>query len=107
MASRSDVQQMLKRQEWQDAATLEGQYVNSEDDFPSIEEEDFVKVADSQGSGEFMERDDKDWLSTHKEKWIWTYSEVLDAIKAQKEKYVDQVEELKDQILYTIQDAFT
>ena len=61
---------MLKRQERRNAAILEGQYVNSKDDFPSTEEEDFVEVADSQGSGEFVERDDKDWLSTHKERWI-------------------------------------
>ena len=82
MASRSDVQQMLKRQEWWDAAILEGQYVNSKDNFPSTEEEDFVEVADSQGSREFVERDDKERLSTHKERWIQTYSKVLDAISS-------------------------
>ena len=107
VASRSDVQCMLKRQERRNAAILEGQYVNSKDDFPSTEEEDFVEVADSQGSGEFVERDNKDWLSTHKERWIQTYSKVLNAIKARKEEYTDRVEELKDQILYTIRDAFT
>ena len=59
---------MLKRQERRDTATLEGQYVNSKDNFPSTEEEDFVEVADSQGSREFVERDNEDWLSTYEER---------------------------------------
>ena len=104
VASRFSVQRALKRRE---AAVREGQYVDSEDEFPSSEEEGFVEVADSEDSGEFVEKDDEDWLSTHEERWIRTYSEVLNAIKARKEEYADRVEELKDQILYTIRDVFT
>ena len=108
MTSRWDpVADAEKHQARQEQFSQEGNYVDSDDTIPSSsEEEDFVEVADSEDSGELLEEDNDEWLSTHEERWIRTYTEILNAL-GKKEEYAERVGEIKDQILYTIRDAFT
>lgn len=92
-----------------DSYRQDGYCVDSDDPFSSESEEDFVEVADSEDSEEFVKKaDGDDWLTTHEERWIGVYTEVLDVLKTREDDgYTGRVDELKDQILYTIRDAFT
>ena len=96
-----------KHQARQKQFSQEGNYVDSDHMIPSSsEKEDFVKVVNFKDSEELLKEDNDEWLFTHEERWIRTYTEILNALR-KKEKYVKQVEEIKNQILYTIWDAFT
>ena len=96
-----------KHQVRQKQFSQEGNYVDSDNIIPSSsEKEDFMKVADSEDSKELLKENNNEWLFTHKERWIWTYTKILNTLR-KKEKYAEWVEEIKNQILYTIWDAFT
>ena len=96
-----------KHQVRQKQFSQEGNYVDSDNMIPSSsKEKDFVKVVNSEDSEELLKEDNDKWLFTHKERWIWTYTEILNTLE-KKEKYAEQVGEIKNQILYTIWDAFT
>ena len=97
---------MKKHQIRQKQFSQEDNYINSDNMIlSSSEKKDFVKVADSEDSEELLKENNNEWLFTHEERWIWTYTEILNALR-KKEKYVKQVEEIKNQILYTIWDTF-
>ena len=108
MTSRWDpVADAEKHQARQEQFSQEGNYVDSDNMIPSSsKEKDFVKVVNSEDSEELLKEDNDKWLFTHKERWIWTYTEILNTLE-KKEKYAEQVGEIKNQILYTIWDAFT
>ena len=95
-----------KHQVRQKQFSQEGNYVDSDNTIPSSsEKKDFVKVVNSEDSEELLKENNNKWLFTHEERWIRTYTEILNALR-KKEEYVKQVEEIKNQILYTIWDAF-
>ena len=108
MTSRWDpIADAEKHQARQEQFSQEGNYVDSDNMIPSSsKEKDFVKVVNSEDSEELLKEDNDKWLFTHKERWIWTYTEILNTLE-KKEKYAEQVGEIKNQILYTIWDAFT
>ena len=98
---------MKKHQIRQKQFSQEDNYINSDNMIlSSSEKKDFVKVVYFKDSEELLKENNNKWLFTHKERWIQTYTEILNALR-KKEKYAEQVEEIKNQILYTIWDAFT
>ena len=66
------------------------------------------KVADSEDSEEFIEKNNAKKSLNYKNIWIQIYKEVLRVLSIDKNAdYVKWVTELKNQILYIIWDEFT
>lgn len=90
MTLKSDqVQMMNKHQEQVNALQQDDQYVDSDNIIILLNEKDLIKVADSEDSEKFVKSDDKEWLLTHKERWLKIYADVLNTLLTREQDYTE------------------
>ena len=83
-------------------------YCDSNNKIPLTDEEELMKVTDSEDSEEFIEKSNAEKSLNYENIWIQIYKEVLKILSINKDTdYMKWVTELKNYILYIIQNEFT